>query len=353
MAPVHGGTLTRSGAVKSRRVVLHAGLPKTGTTTIQNVCYQHRSMLIEEGVLYPRLMPNLTTPLCTMFLQDPSVHISNRIEGNSADVLRSRAEGFREALEQEIHSAPWHTLVLSAEGVSNLHRESLQGLHTWMGQFADDWTVLFCVRDPLSYTRSVIQQLMKGGDRLEDLYRNLPLPNMRGKIGNAIAVFGRDRVKVFGMREATSGPGGLVGHFADLIGLGEASRRRLVTESRVANESMSFEAVLVLDSLNRKFPMFPADGSPRKRSGRELASVLRIRGSRYELPEDVRRRVADGTADDVAWVASEFGVDLAGDCDAVPGRRGDPSLQPATADSLAELISSLTLAQTNQKGTLV
>lgn len=346
MRPRHPAIDARSRGA-ARRIILHAGLPKTGTTTIQDVFYQHRAMLLEHGVLYPGLAPNLTTPLCTMFLRDPSLHISNRIEGDSAAVLHSRAEDFRAALEEEIRSVAWHTLVLSAEGVSNLHRESLQGLRSWMGQFAEDWMVLFCLRDPLSYTRSVIQQLMKGGDRLEELYRNLPLPNMRGKIGNAIAVFGRDRVEVFAMRDAIHGPGGLVGHFADVLGFSEPARQRLVADSVVANESMSHEAVLVLDSLNRKFPMFPADGSPRKRSGRELGCVLRIRGSRYELPEEVRHRVINDSADDVAWVASEFGVDLAlGDAEAA-AHDGGRALRPDTADSLAELISSLTLSHTH------
>ena len=41
----------------SRRVFLHVGLPKTGTTYLQSVLWQNRSALREQGVLYPGTGP--------------------------------------------------------------------------------------------------------------------------------------------------------------------------------------------------------------------------------------------------------------------------------------------------------
>lgn len=37
-----------------KRLILHAGLPRTGTTTIQNFLHQNRSVLMEQGIWYPR-----------------------------------------------------------------------------------------------------------------------------------------------------------------------------------------------------------------------------------------------------------------------------------------------------------
>jgi hypothetical protein len=37
----------------ARRVVVHVGLPKTGTTYVQSVLWQNRRLLAEQGVLYP------------------------------------------------------------------------------------------------------------------------------------------------------------------------------------------------------------------------------------------------------------------------------------------------------------
>ncbi len=44
----------QAAALRSRRCVLHIGLEKTGTTTIQNRLASNRERLLERGILYPR-----------------------------------------------------------------------------------------------------------------------------------------------------------------------------------------------------------------------------------------------------------------------------------------------------------
>lgn len=331
----------------AKRIVLHFGLPKTGTTTIQNVMYAHRDRLLAESVYYPALQSNLTTPLCTMFLPDPRVHIENRIAALSAELAVTNAQRFQRALEEEISGGAWTTLVLSAEGVSNLSRQSLGKLKSWAEQFATEWIVLICVRDPLTYTRSVIQQLLKGGETLHELYERLPLPDFQGKINNAMAVFGKDRLQVFSMHAAATSRGGLVGHFAGVLGLSETLIRDLCAGSNRENESMSQEAVLVLDSLNRLVPMFPSGGGVRVNSGRQLDIISRIRGSKFELPPEVRARVVAESANDNEWLFSEFGIDLrytGSDVDPASWRGPELSLPVETADSIAMVIKDLLIA---------
>src|SRR6476469_3668220 len=52
-ARCHDGRMTRPGT----RVVLHVGLPKTGTTYLQALLAGHREALREAGVLYPFVKP--------------------------------------------------------------------------------------------------------------------------------------------------------------------------------------------------------------------------------------------------------------------------------------------------------
>lgn len=73
-----------------RKIVLHTGLPKTGTSTIQNVFHENREFLLaEEGVLYPSLEPNLTTPFGTIFKNDPRKPIANKMAGFTIEVRRN------------------------------------------------------------------------------------------------------------------------------------------------------------------------------------------------------------------------------------------------------------------------
>jgi len=39
--------------VYDKKLILHIGQPKTGTTSIQRFCLNHRNHLLQQGVLYP------------------------------------------------------------------------------------------------------------------------------------------------------------------------------------------------------------------------------------------------------------------------------------------------------------
>src|SRR6186997_3231201 len=105
-----------------RTAIVHLGLPKTGTTTIQRALFKERTRLLSEcGILVPALADNLTDHLCPMFLDDPREHISVRLSGVSTS---EAAEEYRRAcvsaLEASFAEPGWSTILLTAEGLSNL-----------------------------------------------------------------------------------------------------------------------------------------------------------------------------------------------------------------------------------------
>lgn len=332
-----------------RKIILHIGLPKTGTTTIQNVLHANRESLLEqEGVLYPSLAPNLTTPLCTIFLDNPRKHIANKMADLTAEEVAGRREDYLDSLDDEISSREWDTLLLSAEGVSNLSASELAKLREWGERYSSKWTVLVCVRHPVDYVRSVIQQLMKGGDTLQQLYEKLPMPNYRGKISNAISVFGRENVRVFDFNATTESGDGIVGTFATQAGLTAATRDLLTSRAVRDNESLSSEAVRVLDALNRQRPMFDGNvRAPRRPNpGQELAYVSRIRGRKFDVPNPVKEDIRRRGREDIAWLNETFGLDLYRDvADFVP--RAEDSEEPVEAlsdpaiDGIAEVLGEL------------
>lgn len=341
-----GGTLTGH-----RRIVLHIGLPKTGTTTIQNALYANRAFLLErEGVLYPSLAPNLTTALCTVFKDDPGSYITNKIAGFSEEEIAARQRDYLSSLETELSSVGWDTLLLSAEGLSNLSASEMAKLRDWGEGYSSGWTVLVCVRHPVAYVRSVIQQIVKGGDTLERLYQDLPLPAFRRRISNAISAFGRENVRVFDFDAAVRGDG-VVGTFAGEAGISAPSRDRLsppATPATRENESLSLEAVRILDSLNRQRPVFVDNvrAPGRAEPGHDLAYLSRVKGRRFDLPGWVKEEIRASSREDVAWLNRTFGLDLYRDLiESAPPTRGHEEhaqvLSDPTVDSLAEVVGEL------------
>lgn len=327
--------------MSGRRIIVHFGFPKTGTTTIQNVFHAQRESLLErERVLYPALNPNLTNALCTMFLDNPLNHISNKMAGLSLVEAQSLGEDYRAQLEAEVNAASWDTLLLSAEGLSNLGAANLGRLREWLGQWADEVELFACVRDPLAYTASVIQQIMKGGPTLAELYDELPLPNYQGKLSNAIRAFGRENVRIYAFEDAIRSQGGVVAEFARQARLSEERALDLAARAERDNESLSGFGVAVLDALNTIRPMFVDGQRNPERSGRELMYLTRLRGGRFQLPADMSAKVLSLTRDDVAWLNEAFGTALYLDADSPVGS-DDHAVELEMAASVAAVIGDL------------
>ena len=295
----------------TKRIILHIGFPKTGTTTIQNVLYEHRNILLKEkNILYPALAPNLTDALCTIFLDDPRRHITNKINGvtdqKDIDLLIKR---YKNTLEKDISSTKHDTLLLSAEGVSNLGMESLSKLKTWGGQFSNTWAVIAYVRHPVTYTTSVIQQLLKGGETLESLYQLPPIPNYKGKLSKFIRVFGKENISIFDFESATKE--NLLQSFCRQINVDDMVFNN--NQDRKDNVSMSMEAILILDRINHIRPVFVNGKRNNLRTNQELAQVQRIKGNRFYVPTHIEALIKTKTRDDIEWLNKEFNLNLYND----------------------------------------
>lgn len=331
-----------------KRVILHAGLPKTATTSIQNAVFSQRAALMKQhGILYPGAEPNHTNALCTAFMEDPRKHISHKVAGRTdLKALLSHAQDIRGTLEQEITAAAPETVLFSAEGMSNLNATELGKFRDWVATFAQTLEVFYILRNPLNYVVSVTQQHLKGGEVLEDMYEALPLPNFKGRLSAAITAFGKDHVSVHIFEDMCTQEDGIVGAFLDRIGLlknkadaKNTARQNILATQKRDNESLSHEAAMVLSSLNRQRPAFIEGQLGPRRAMNELGAIEMIRGDKFRLPPEIVTRVLDQSRDDITWVRETLGV-TAYDNIILPEAERE-TLHPATIDSLAVILSNL------------
>jgi hypothetical protein len=328
-------------------------LPKTGTSTIQNVLHANRDFLLrQERALYPSLAPDLSNALRTIFTDAPQELIANKMAGLTTEEMAARREKYLNSLDAEISSSEWNTLLLSDEGVSNLSAPEIAQLREWGEKYSSEWIVLVCVRHPVDWSRSVVQQRLKQGDTLQQLYEKPPTPKYRVKISRAISVFGRENVRVFDFDAATESNGGIVGTFATQAGLSASSRDFLASRTGRYNESLSLEAVRILDSLNRQRPMFVDNvRSPRRAGpGPELAYLRRIKGRKFDMPDSVKEKIRPHSREDVAWLNETFGLDLYRDVvtDLAPHAHSQEvaveALSDPAVESIAEIVGELVTA---------
>lgn len=298
----------------TRTLLLHAGLPKTGTTSIQNALHAARETLLRtDGLLYPGFAANHTNAMCTLFMADPAAHIANRMAGLKAgEAVADLKARFRDALERDLARPDWDRVLISAEGVANLDRAELLALKAWFSHYVDEIDVLYYVREPVAYTTSVAQQALKGGATLAELNRQPPLPNFRGRIGNAIAAFGLDAVRIRDFGAALKVDGGLVADFCIQLDIGAEGTEAVLAQSGFDNEFLSLEGARMLSQLNMMRPLFDAGGRAARRTGKETLAFEKLPGNKFALPLPVRTRVHASTRADVAWLNQNFGLELYG-----------------------------------------
>ena len=326
--------------------ILHIGLPKTGTTSCQEALFANREMLLQRHrYFYPSVAPSHNSMLSVMFLEDPRTNITVKSKGittrEGAEALRKR---YVTSMEADLARASWDTLVLSSEGLSTVPVSSLERLRDWLLTYADDWTVLFWSRHPVSYTTSNIQQHIKNGRCLEDLIAEPPMTQFKRRASNAFRVFGRENVKLTAFEEAREEPGGIVAAFCRRLGLPEETATEIGRSSVARNESMSMLATLLMSSLNRQRPRFVDGAMNPERRAAEIQMFQQIRGEKFRLPPEAELAVREGSRADVEWLNETFGTQLYLDVfsdQATVARGSRDAYSPEMLDSLSPLMSDL------------
>ncbi len=284
----------------SLRVIIHPGLPKTGTTSIQEAFFKNRAALLRDhGILYPGLDENHTQPILGLFREDALVNV--RFAGmNEAGLARYKTE-VRSKVEAEIKAAGWHTLLISGEGISTLKAEGWRAFVDWLqGLGLTRIEVIFGLRDGMDLVRSTIQQNIKTGLLLEDQYKTPPVMRARARLAPIIATLGKAQISIWDFDDARAAPGGLLHHFCASLDLEPAVCQLIAQTPVFQNESMTQTGVDALAERNRNL------GKRVGVSGAEQTHFLALEGPKYRLPDEVSERVKVAIGQDADWMAKVF-----------------------------------------------
>ena len=187
---------------RKRRLILHAGTPKTGTTALQWHLASNRERLAELGFWYPA----------------PSRYTHEPKHQQLVNGLRSGdATAFREYIEESLCDMPevTHTIIFTTEGIFNHWWDYTPKARGLLRDLAALFDFELCVwfREPEAFAAALYVQYIKN-DRCEDVMQNvygqaigcleaLKDPwfvrhlDYTGFFHEARHLFGADRVKAF------------------------------------------------------------------------------------------------------------------------------------------------------------
>lgn len=280
------------------QLILHVGLPKTATTTIQHVMDTAKADLAAVGVLYPG-----TTQTQVALVQ----HSQFRQRAGEPDLLGEAMGEVRE----EVRAAQPSRIVLSCERMIQVSPGAVlrlqKAIEVWLPEVTDV-RVLAYLRDPVSWATSLCQQRLKMGTarRAEFLADPWPLA-LEPMLSKYVDRYGLSAVSVRHQHPDHLVNGNVVDDFLAAIGLqGFAAPG----PAPVLNRALTMYGVQVADVLAGLVPRGKREGV-RKRMLRVLLQA--IEGPRFVLPREVQERIIEASRTDVDYVRRHWGVCLGTD----------------------------------------
>ncbi|MGZ9810331.1 hypothetical protein ACXN5S_07675 [Pseudoroseicyclus sp. H15] len=279
-----------------RRLLIHLGMNKAGSTTIQQAYSSYddgQTEWLPLGGLHARFVG-------LSYADKPQ----NRLF-TSADPEARKAEQaeFRAKLE-EVLSEGEKGGILSAEDFSVFTPDEAERAAEHLAGNTDDLHALVYVRDPVGFIRSDYQQRIKRAMPPSKLAHFYPQYRRRFEGWDA-AMDGRGRLEYARFSRETFHDGDLLADFAHRFGLDTALAKR--NKKGDANTSLSAEAVAVLALLR-------SDEGAASHYGKEnLANISLVRGLRdfgsssFGFHPDLVAPVLKEWADDIAWMEERMG----------------------------------------------
>lgn len=299
----------------TRTLVLHVGLHKTGTSSIQATLAGNRRHLRALGFSYSRLCflsrnRNHSGALYTLFSRRAGRYRGNLLHGLSGPwrlaAYRWAVAAFLE-LEMRLDRAP--VFILSGEDMSRLAGNEVRALRARFARHFDRIRVVAYVRPPASYAHSAAQERLRGGATLTRLAAAPPCPRYRRRLAKFIRIFGAEHVHLRLWSPARFPHGDAVAAFLEDIGAPPGVYRRLDVRRR--NASMSAPAAVHLSTANARLPLLRHGRRNPARARALTREIERLEGPAFRMPAEAIARVMANSQADLAWINARLGTDIA------------------------------------------
>ncbi len=284
-----------------KKCVVHIGMHKTGTTSIQNSLHRFS----DTSFYYANIgaSGNHSVAIYSMLTARPENHLGNR--HRSPAMLAEYIQNVQNDLCHSLSAAGSRTLIISGEDIGQLQEDALIRLRDLLLGDRDEIQILGYVRPPKSFVSSAFQQQVRSGGisriDLGKLYRNY-----RNSFEKFDRIFGRDAVtlKLFD-RQALVG-GDSVLDFCATLGIDFPA-------SRISrhNESISRELLCLIYQYNK----YCAENRLETMMGSDFRATLGhirpIGNSKFRFSPQFLDRVVGPHAEDIAWMEHRLGKSLA------------------------------------------
>ena len=286
-----------------KQVILHIGMHKTGTTTLQHALFGYSS----RGVKYASFSEeNHSIPIYTIFsARRCDYHIWRR-RGFTQSQVEGKRKKYLEVLEKDLKDKSCNRLIISGEDISLLSPDEQSSLIHWLRGRGVDIKVLALVRSPISFASSAAQELIKNRSKV------LPVvnPDYRRRLEVFRQLLPQDAVVVDSYDEIMSADR-FISFFKKQMGVN-------IPEPKKMNRSMSLQAICLVLALNNVHAEI--DGTDEKVLARNdiltsVFSIFSIENGCDSIGSKLGQSVVcENAGQEALWLFDNFGIDFRDHC---------------------------------------
>lgn len=330
----------------TRRVFVHPGLPKTGTTYLQSLLWANRAALAEQGVLYPGRAPRQHMWASMVVREHPGV-------ANRQPAVATSWSGLLEQLGEwpgtGLVSHEFFGAATAGQAASAIAALGGSGGSAGPGDSETEVHLVVTARDVLTVATSYWQEYVKHGFAGVDLDAfpapaepwdewGWPAIDLEGVLRRWSADLPPERVHVLVVPGAGSPREVLLHEFAAVLGVDASG---FTTEGARENGSLGVVEVELLRRIDRELTGFTAaiDRGVWIRSYLSQGKLVPRRGERF-LPSAERVAELRGSAEHTVAYVREAGFTVHGDLERLLVPAGLPALRHPGSVTEQELLDA-------------
>jgi len=307
---------------KTKTIILHIGVPKTGSTSIQETLYypKNRELLANKGYFYPKSwFSNHSPQLVSSFCEDPFHLRANIAHGFSKDQILEINRINIELLEKELIENKLDQIIISAEVISGMKKNELMSIKQFLIEKVGyskhktikvQFRIIMYVRDPYEHTSSQVQQMIKNGRNFREAYNIISKSRKayyQKRIRSFQDIFEKNAIQLYKFEEAIQHKYSIAGHFLSLLGFSEDDLREF--KFIHANQRISEKAAEIISYINEQKPLLRKRKLNPGRMWGDTTPLNQLKGTNFNLTKEQKEELWSKSQLDLLLVAKEFGIE--------------------------------------------
>lgn len=285
-----------------RNCIIHIGMHKTGTTSIQQSLHRFADNRFFYAVLGN--VCNHSLAIYSIFADKPERHHLHKAHKRDETGVARYITEMKSDLERSIETAGDRTLIISGEDIGILSAAALKKLQNYFAQHFDVVSIVAYVRTPAAFISSSFQEKVKGGVTnrfdLTKEYRSF-----EKSFSKFDSIFGKNNVHLWKFIPETFPHGCVVSDFCQRLQV-ELPSKKIVR----SNESLSRPLVALLFTYGKYAAKFGFDRMAGAESQRLAQILAEEKDDRFRFSPDILRPILENNRKDIQWMESRLGQPL-------------------------------------------